>query len=261
MVTCYRGTPSTIDGDLSDWNLESMTPAVLDSADQLSSGQATWDSPEDSSGKFYLLWDDVNIYMAVVMKDDKLSQNKTGNTIWNADCIEVFFSTLNAVGGHDEHYQYGFDFKEQTWNWCNMDTGGQLVPDYLQAASTITDDGYICEAAIEYGQMLSLDFSAGNYIGFHPVFDDTDNGDRELQMSWTGLAAHDQSQGFGHMFLSDEAVRPGYTSGPSPATGDLVEATWVTLSWKPGEFAVSHDLYLGEDFDDVNEATRDSNEF
>jgi hypothetical protein len=110
------------------------------------------------------------------MKDEKLSMNKNGGDIWNADCIEEFFSTLNAVTGCAEHYQYGFNANNQTWNWCNMDGPGQSAIDYLQVASTETADGYICEAAIEYGQMLSLDFSVGNTIGFHPVFDDTDNG-------------------------------------------------------------------------------------
>jgi len=38
----------------------------------------------------------------------------------------------------------------------------------------------------------------------HPVFDDTDNGDRELQMTWTGREAHDQSLGYGYMVLSAE---------------------------------------------------------
>ena len=261
VIDCFRGSPSTIDGNLSDWNLDALTPAVLDVEEQLNSGQASWDGPDDLSGEFYMLWDDENIYMAVIVKDDKLSQNKTGGDIWNADAIEIFFATTNAVGGHEEHYQYGFDFTNQTWNWCNMDGAGQSAIDYLQVASSITADGYICEAAIEYGQMLSFDFSAGNNIGFHPVLDDTDNGDREIQMTWTSREAHDQSLGYGYLFLSGAAVRPGYSSGPSPANGALVEATWVTLGWKPGEFAVSHDLYLGEDFDDVNEATRDSELF
>ena len=88
VIDCLRGTPDAIDGDLSDWNLEAMTPAVLDAQEQLSSDSAdtaAWTGPEDSSGKFYLLWDDEKIYIAVVMKDDKLSQNKTGGSIWNAD--------------------------------------------------------------------------------------------------------------------------------------------------------------------------------
>ncbi|MHC4242941.1 MAG: hypothetical protein ACYSU4_11095, partial [Planctomycetota bacterium] len=38
VIDCLRGTV-TIDGDLRDWNLEAMTPAVLDTVEQLSSGQ------------------------------------------------------------------------------------------------------------------------------------------------------------------------------------------------------------------------------
>jgi len=255
VIDCLRGTPDAIDGDLSDWDLGAMTPAVLDTREQLYSGQTTWDNPEDSSGEFYLLWDDENIYIAVVMKDDKLSQNKTGGDIWNADAIEIFFATTNAVAGHEEHYQYGFDFKEQTWNWCNMDGAGQSAIDYLQVASTETPDGYICEAAIEYRRMESLEFEVGNTIGFHPVFDDTDidDGDRELQMTWTSREAHDQSLGYGYLVLSDAAVTPGYSSGPSPTNGAMIEDTWANLSWRAGEFAVSHNIYLGDNFDDVND--------
>jgi hypothetical protein len=208
VIDCLRGTPDAIDGDLSDWNLEAMTPAVLDVAEQLHSGQDSWAGPEDCSGEFYLMWDDVNIYMAVVAKDDVLSMNKSDGSIWNADAVEVFFSTLNAVAGHDEHYQYGFNANNQRWNWCNMDGTGNAEPGYLQIASLVTADGYICEASVEYGQMPSLDFSAGNSIGFHAVFDDTDivDGDRELQMTWTGREAHDQSLGYGHMVLSADPV-------------------------------------------------------
>jgi len=40
---------------------------------------------------------------------------------------------------------------------------------------------------------------------------------------------------------------------PDPADGDILEDTWVNLRWVPGEFAVSHDVYMGENFDDVND--------
>jgi hypothetical protein len=40
---------------------------------------------------------------------------------------------------------------------------------------------------------------------------------------------------------------------PEPADGAFIADTWVTLGWKPGDFAVSHDVYLGENFDEVNE--------
>ena len=44
-----------------------------------------------------------------------------------------------------------------------------------------------------------------------------------------------------------------YAFGPTPVDGALYEDTWVNLSWTPGGFAVSHDVYLGENFDDVND--------
>ena len=52
-----------------------------------------------------------------------------------------------------------------------------------------------------------------------------------------------------------------YAFGPDPEDGALHADTWITLSWSPGDSAVSHDVYLGDDFDVVNDATRDSEEF
>jgi hypothetical protein len=43
-----------------------------------------------------------------------------------------------------------------------------------------------------------------------------------------------------------------YAFGPEPADGAMNEDTWVNVTWKPGGYAVSHDVYLGENFDDVN---------
>jgi len=40
---------------------------------------------------------------------------------------------------------------------------------------------------------------------------------------------------------------------PMPADGAVHEDTWVSLGWSPGDSAVSHDVYLGDSFDDVND--------
>jgi hypothetical protein len=40
---------------------------------------------------------------------------------------------------------------------------------------------------------------------------------------------------------------------PEPMDGALVEATWTNLTWVSGAFAVSHDLYIGTSFNDVND--------
>ena len=52
------------------------------------------------------------------------------------------------------------------------------------------------------------------------------------------------------------AVPPRFTArDPSPPDGAVHEDMWVTLSWSSGDFAASHDVYLGDNFDDVNNRT------
>ncbi|MBC8470234.1 MAG: hypothetical protein H8D56_12245 [Planctomycetes bacterium] len=41
-------------------------------------------------------------------------------------------------------------------------------------------------------------------------------------------------------------------SSPSPENGAYHPDTWVNLSWRAGDYAVSHDVYLGDNFDDVD---------
>jgi len=49
-----------------------------------------------------------------------------------------------------------------------------------------------------------------------------------------------------------------FPSRPNPEDGALHLDTWVSLSWRAGDFAVSHDVYLGDNFDDVNEGVSDT---
>lgn len=67
----------------------------------------------------------------------------------------------------------------------------------------------------------------------------------------------DQIKGLG------EGIEPTFfrAEDPSIEDGAIHEKTWASLSWTPGEDAVSHDVYLGDDFDVVNEATRESEIF
>jgi hypothetical protein len=46
-----------------------------------------------------------------------------------------------------------------------------------------------------------------------------------------------------------------YAFGPDPADGALNTTTWANLIWSAGDFAVSHDVYLGDNFDDVSNGT------
>jgi len=50
------------------------------------------------------------------------------------------------------------------------------------------------------------------------------------------------------------AARPNAYS-PTPTDDTMYIDTWVSLSWSQGGFAVSHDVYFSDNFDDVNDGT------
>jgi glucose/arabinose dehydrogenase len=47
-------------------------------------------------------------------------------------------------------------------------------------------------------------------------------------------------------------ISRAYVFGPQPFDGTLYTDTWVNLEWRAGDFAVSHDVYFGDNLDDVN---------
>jgi len=55
-------------------------------------------------------------------------------------------------------------------------------------------------------------------------------------------------------FLGDRSL----ASRPVPEDGALHPDTWVSLIWKPGDSALSHDVYFGDNFDDVNDGTAET---
>ena len=84
---------------------------------------------------------------------------------------------------------------------------------------------------------------------------------------WDGMI--DDAIIFNHALSAGEiqAIMKGLGGGfplasnPNPRDGTLHEDTWVNLSWRAGDFAVSHDVYLGDDFDVLESAMRDSEVF
>lgn len=102
---------------------------------------------------------------------------------------------------------------------------------------------------------VTLDTHAGNIIRVAAQANDTGN-DVAGQFNFSGSIAavriHDGA-------LSQADVRNNFRLGrlkawnPTPANGAIFPDTWVNLSWTAGGFAVSHDVYMGENFADVNE--------
>ncbi|MBC8472600.1 MAG: LamG domain-containing protein [Planctomycetes bacterium] len=118
----------------------------------------------------------------------------------------------------------------------------------------------------------SYDASQGRrmYKNGSLIFEDTEDG--IPQASTTSLAigneqplsryvngAMDDIRIYNHLMSEPEiqATMEGgegypYALGPVPKDGALLKDTWVSMSWSPGDFAVSHDVYVGDNLDEVN---------
>ncbi|MEJ2647846.1 MAG: LamG domain-containing protein, partial [Sedimentisphaerales bacterium] len=108
------------------------------------------------------------------------------------------------------------------------------------------------ELLIEAGNNISYDFT-NIFIG--TMANDT--------RQYTGLL--DDVQFYDHALSDAEVLQAmeGSTSGasaaePNPENGYPDAPRDVTLSWKEGPYAVTHNLFFGTDFNDVNDATIES---
>jgi hypothetical protein len=74
--------------------------------------------------------------------------------------------------------------------------------------------------------------------------------------TWQGNFAN------GTVYVDDITVgaTPGFVqaAAPNPRNGAKLDDIWVSLNWRPGDSAVSSDLYVGTDFDAVNEGSADT---
>jgi hypothetical protein len=53
-------------------------------------------------------------------------------------------------------------------------------------------------------------------------------------------------------------VERPFPRNPEPADGAMLRDTWVSFNWTSGDYTASHDVYLGENYDDVAAGTGDT---
>ena len=141
------------------------------------------------------------------------------------------------------------------WAGGMCETAGNVVPADQWTHVAVTGDGtnfriYVNGALSQESAFQTTDgTNATYYIGGDPT--------------WTGESFSgmiDDMRIYDHV-LSEDDVRASMENqggaivkayGADPAAGTLLEATWVTLTWRAGDLAISHDVYLSDSLDDVN---------
>jgi hypothetical protein len=215
-------------------------------------------SPEDCSGSWWALWDEEYLYVLVNVIDEALVQDSDPTQGWLDDRVEIYIDGDNAKGASTDNNDYQYNFR---WNFGQVEAPVEWYnsPRSLQGVEygvATTDSGYLVEARMPWSTMTGEAPYEDQLIGINVMIDDDDDGGAEdTQFQWfTETTTPHVPSLWGTAVLVPGAGEPWlYVSIPKPADGDMLEDTWANLSWKPGGRAVSHDVYIGDNFDDVND--------
>jgi len=148
----------------------------------------------------------------------------TGGTV---TCPELIIPTGSGAAG--ELFLHGGTFNVGSQGLEMSDVGMIDVGDgilIVDGDQTATIQGYIDSGLITAyggGGRVLLDY------------DSTNAGKTTLASAWTGVAYN-----------------------PNPDDGTYYPDTWANISWSADEAAVSHDVYFGDDFDEVDNGTGDT---
>jgi hypothetical protein len=102
--------------------------------------------------------------------------------------------------------------------------------------------------------------ATGTYTGMseiHPIANIGNDGSSGPYEGFAGLL--DEVRLYDHALSADEMLAAmksaafPQASGQKPKEGALLLDTWANLEWRAGDFALSHDIYIGDNFDDVND--------
>lgn len=159
-----KGT-AQIDGDRSEWK---DVPAV--SLDIKSS------SSMEASAEAKLMWDAQNLYVLVDVTDPHL--DKASEQAHEQDSVEIFIDELNDKSGayDDNDKQYRINYENvQSFN------GETCTADNIVSKATVTDNGYMIEAAIKW---TTLRPTAGRLIGIDLQINDAKGGKRIGTANW-----------------------------------------------------------------------------
>jgi len=158
------------------------------------------------------------------------------------------------VYGLSESLDHTWVENEITWN---------NAPGNDRSSSDFTDDatllGSFIVEPVPVGNPVS--FSDPNLVNF--INSDTDNQVTLLLRRTAGTSsshniafASKEHASYSGPTLNTIAATRAFN--PEPADGAFLEATWASLSWRAIESAVSHDVYIGDNFDDVKNGTGDT---
>jgi hypothetical protein len=164
----------------------------------------------------------------------------------NGGNIGVSLAGPSGIGGDD--WIPNVPIESGTWTHVALSYDGIVMKMYKNgvnlATNSISGNLLLGDSASNESFYIGQNTEWGEY--FDGLIDDVRVYDRTLTPG--------QVQGLFN------GIPPTFTKAfnPNPSDGALHPDTWISLAWLAGDFAISHDVYFGDNFDDVNHGTGDT---
>lgn len=160
----------------------------------------SWEARGDFDAKFYAVWRDSNLYLAIRFKDDKVEQKVSESTEY--DRFDLYFDLRNN------------GYKSKRWQYTIPVNENQSVQNPTNPSIFWNLQRGICELSFNLGRIPQK----GQTIGFGIYYNDVDSGHLENQIGWApdgGVLAGEN----GHLgeFIFDLEIKP---------TGNKVVTQW-----------------------------------
>lgn len=197
--------PPTIDGDISDWGIN---PSLTLENKSQTEFIDEWKGKDDLSCKIYLMWDDENLYLATVAKDDVFNQTHTNGDIWGGDSLQLAFDRKRTSSpGSKGTDEFGFAMNGNTiykWRWISSEDHNTGEVNTASCSIKRVDTYTTYEIALPWKEILKDGVKpvSGTDIGFSFLINDNDgNGRRGWIEFGGGIGGTKDPSLFGDLYL------------------------------------------------------------
>ncbi len=231
-MSVAKGTPE-VDGDV-DKVWENVEPVEL---------TITGGTHPNATASAKVLWDENKLYVLMNVKDDVL--DASAEAVHEKDSVEVFIDENNHKSDafEDDDKQYRINYLDET-----SFNGTKCLEENCEHAVTLTDDGYMVEAAFAWTDITP---EVGTAIGFDLQINDGANGGRVGTRTWYDETGNGWSapRVYGEVTLADAATEPEEPVEEVPTIALVDDVVYTGKALKPEVVVVVGDKTLVKGID------------
>lgn len=206
----YAQNKPTLDGNIEDseWQGDWV---YSDRRENVEGDGIVWGGPDDLSQKAKFMWDEDNIYLAVVVKDNIFSQEYADANAWQGDGIQFGFEDINPQGKYENtsFTEFGVSLykgKIQGYRWSTLYDIPTGVVDNVSGVIKRNEDTKetIYEISIPWSEIFNAgyDITKINALGFSYIVNDNDGTGRRGWIKYNGgIGIVKNAKEFGRMRL------------------------------------------------------------